>query len=241
MYVRVLAAIALAGSLPGMWPAGRNLFAVVARLDGPIAFPLIVLLMTLTLPMFLAALALSDRPLHFPARLRRWCFAAIYCFAAFIVIATAQHFKNILGYLPLVQKIFGPYLVSPNPLPVLPFLLDECSSAAQLLLLIAFYHNTDDAPQERTSRFLSLTAKTAAVVWGLWAAFNVLRLIAVPYTYVQLRDYAWHLGKTPPTVIQLVGEIMPALLSGVAFFALPFMVWRAMTATKLAEQEAQRL
>jgi hypothetical protein len=46
----------------------------------------------------------------------------------------------------------------------------------------------------------------------------VLRLIAVPYAYVQIRDYAWQLGRTPPTVIQLIEEILPALLSRLRVF-----------------------
>ena len=138
-------------------------------------------------------------------------------------------------------KVFGPYVVTQNPLPVVPFLLSACANVAQLLLLIAFYRKTDDEPQPQATRFLSFAAKAAAVSFGLWTAINAARLIAVPYTYAQFQDWARRSGR-PFTVIHLLGGILPALLSGFALFVPPFMVWRAIAAqSKLAGQEPQRL
>lgn len=242
MYIRVLAAVALLGSLPGLWQASGSLFNIVgAQSNVGGALSVVVLLMTITLPLFYAALARSDRPIHFPRRLRKLSIAAIVSFAGFILIGTGQYFKDILGYSPWIQKIFGPYLVTQNPLPILPFLVSGCANVAQLLLLIAFYRATDDEQSPPATRFMSFAAKAAAVSFGLWTAINMARLVAVPYTYAQFQDWAWRSGR-PFTVTHLLGGVLPALLGSFAFFVLPFMVWRAIAArTKLAEQEAQRL
>ncbi len=46
------------------------------------------------------------------------------------------------------------------------------------------------------SRFRSLTAKVATVLYGLWAAFNVFRLIGI-------HDYALQVGTVPLSIWSL--------------------------------------
>jgi hypothetical protein len=112
MYIRALAAIVLVSALPGLWQTSHRLLGMIGPYVGTPTglFGLGLLILGLTLPLFLAALVRSDRPLHFPGNLRKLSVAAIVCFAACMAIVTVEYFKNILGYWPWVQKVFGPYL-----------------------------------------------------------------------------------------------------------------------------------
>jgi hypothetical protein len=146
------------------------------------------------------------------------------CFGAFIVVT---------GFNIAAQT------VAANAWTEMEFAAYEIANLAQILLLFTFFRLADDEPPEPASPFLSFTAKAAAIVGGLWAAFNVVRLLAIPYTYTLLRDEALRLGEQPFSMLHVLGELMPALLSSVALFVAPYMVWRSLAASAIRDHPTQ--
>jgi hypothetical protein len=213
--VRKISAIVLFASLPGVFQALRSAASTQFPQWATTLLALVFVVALIPI-LFLAALVLNARPLHFPQRFRKVALIGIICSGAYTVVSSF----NIAAQ-----------MAKANAWTEMEFVANEIANLAQILLLFAFFRLADDEPPEPVSPFLSFTAKSAAIILGLWAAFNVVRLFAIPYTYALLRDQALRVGVQPFSVLHILGGLMPALLSSIGLFVPPHMVWRSLTAS----------
>ena len=58
-------------------------------------------------------------------------------------------------------------------------------------------------------------------------AFNLLRVLALPYVYSQTRDYLISIGRDRPIFADMAKEIVPAFLSQACLWAAPYVVYRS--------------
>ena len=65
------------------------------------------------------------------------------------------------------------------------------------------------------------------IMWGLWLAFLLIRVLFVPYTYGLLKDTALQNGVTAPTFAALLEEAVRTLLNQASLFAAPYIIFKS--------------
>ncbi len=103
------------------------------------------------------------------------------------------------------------------------------SGVSAVLLMIAVYRHIDDQSETTACvpKLLRVATKAALLAWGIFAAFCVFRLAAVPFTYPELRRLALQYGRSLPSLLSIIAEPARMLLSAAALFVGPYIVWRA--------------
>jgi hypothetical protein len=219
--IRALAAIAFIAALPVEWQTCRNAFnsrEYWPILLGGLAIAGAALLATL--PLFHLALSLNSRPLHFPLRSRIVAIVGVVCFSVYIL----DNIREALENRPTLQTMIGQF-----------------SNLAQVLLLIAFYRHADDAPRVDLPGLVSFSAKAAAVVYGLVLAFVAIGQLFAPLGYPSAVDSQIRAGAHVQTFANFIGELLVAVFTAFAMFAVPFMVWETQFRTQAAKLPTQRL
>jgi hypothetical protein len=219
--VRKISAVVLLASLPGVVEAFRGLIATLTQYPqwatGLYVFAAVFALAPL---LFLAALVVNDRSLHFPKRFRKLAMVATLCYGVFCV-------GSFVGGAPRT----GAWMGTEDA-------VTQISNLAETLLLFVFFRCADDEPQERVSRFLSVTAKAATIVGAFGVALTLVRLLVVPFAYRSLYNAAYRNGATPPAIWDVVRESLFSLLTGIGWFTEPYMVWRSGVAGAIRDEPA---
>jgi hypothetical protein len=65
------------------------------------------------------------------------------------------------------------------------------------------------------------------LTWGVWVAFNLLRVLALPYVYSQTRHYLISIGHDRPIFADMAKEVVPAFLSQACLWVAPYIVYRS--------------
>jgi hypothetical protein len=171
--------------------------------------PLLTLLLTALLPIFYLALYRDKRSFWISERLR-------------LLARTAAFILGVLLALQLAERIKSP------PISI-PTLLDALDVIANILLLAAISRDVGERPQENTpvSTLLYVATKVTVIAWGVWVAFTFLRLLLVPYTYSQLRDYALQMGRPGPPLLGMVKLATKTLLLEACTLAAPYIIYRS--------------
>ena len=193
-------------------------------------------LFTAIMPMFYFALYLNETVLHFPKRLRLLALMAASTFGVIVLTALPALVRSLAAYYS-AMKTFDwsvgatsvlAFARDPRTIGHLSILLGELSNIACILMLIAIFRWTDE-PLDNVpvSRLLRVMTKVAVISWGLVVAFLVLRVIAMPYVFFQLRTYAFQIGRTPPQLWVMMAEAVRTLLIQACLFAAPYIVYRS--------------
>jgi hypothetical protein len=109
--------------------------------------------------------------------------------------------------------------------------LGECSNVAAMLVLIALFRQPTEEQSEETvpvSRLLNAATRAAVLLLGLWAAFNLVRLLASPYTYFVVRNVALENRLKPPPLAHIVSRANIEFLASVGQFAAPYIVFKSL-------------
>jgi hypothetical protein len=163
------------------------------------------------LPVFCFALYRSEGTLCFPKHLRLLSLAA----ALALGIIVAADMSGLIGSVG-PREYTSVLTAAPEPWPIarVVTLLTEFSNLPFILLLIALSREATDKPSADVpaSRLLSIVTKVAVVGWGLWVAFNLVRVVLTPYTYFELRNYALQIGRTPPHLADMMADAIRTLL-----------------------------
>ncbi len=139
--------------------------------------------------------------------------------------------------MPWAIRLAGPWrgasvldLVQPWSIWHLSGLLSELANLAHVLLLIALFREaSDDIPQEWTpSRFLRIATAAAAIVWGLWVAYNLLALIVTPLSYFTMRKYVLEAGRTPPSLASYIYHNVRGFFSQACLVVAPIIVFKSL-------------
>ena len=108
------------------------------------------------------------------------------------------------------------------------------SDVAYVLLLLAFVRQKDDGSavdsEIPVSRLLRVITKPAPIAYGLWVAFNLIRLVVTPFFYFQLRDAALRIGRRPPQLGAMMLDIIRTLVSQACLFIGPYLIYNAQSA-----------
>ena len=175
------------------------------------ASPLWVLMFLLTAlpPTFYFALYRDQGSLRVSQRLR-------------LMARTAAFIQGVLLAFQLEEWIKS--LASP-----VPTLLGTLATIATILLLVALSRNPGEQSDEDAivSTLLYVVTKVTVFAWGGWVAFNLLRVVALPYVYSQTRHYLISIGRDRPILADMAKEVVPAFLSQACLLAAPYIVYRS--------------
>ncbi len=96
-----------------------------------------------------------------------------------------------------------------------------------LLFVLARQPDPEDGRRTPVSKPLRLVTTFAVFVWGIWVFFNLIRLLATPYTYAQLRQFAAATHRTLPPFLYFLADTARAFLTQACLWVAPVVVWRS--------------
>jgi hypothetical protein len=226
---------AVLGVLMPAWSAARTMLAIETMRQWSV--PLIVLIWCFTaiVPAFCFALYRNEGPLDFPRNLRVLSLTAAIVLGVVTLAALPQWIESLGSYWADISTLdwtAGAATVSivvrkPGTFTQIATLLGEFSNLTYIALLIAIFRQAGGQPRGEISRPLAVVSKVAVIAWGVWVAFNVVRLVFTPYTYFQLRDFALQVGRTPPRLEAMMVDVVRTILSQACLFTAPYVVYRS--------------
>jgi hypothetical protein len=212
--VALLACITSAVDLIGyLWRAAPNVIAIASQVSSEswraVPLALLTFIVTALLLVFYFALYRDEGSVQVSERLR-------------LPARTAAFILGILLALQLAEWIKSPE----RPVPAL---LGALETIAYILLLAALSRDSGDEPEEvrPVGSLLYVVTKVTVITWGVWVAFNLLRVLALPYVYSQTRDYLISIGRDRPIFADMAKEIVPAFLTAACLFTAPYIVYRS--------------
>jgi len=230
------------GTVLPVWSGTQSILALTSTrpLSTWWIVPLLVLTYAFTaiLPVFYFAVYRNYGTLRFPRRLRLLALAAACTFSIYVAVTVARWIESLGPYWSAMTTLdwrIGAASVlaaarAPGTINFVSSVLGTFSNLAYILMLIAVFRHASD-PSELDlpiSKPLIIVTKVAAITWGLVAAFNVVRIILIPYSYAGLRDYALQIGRRPPRVWDFAAELVPALVITACMFAGPYIVYKSL-------------
>jgi hypothetical protein len=242
--IALIACVAGVLSLPvPIWNAVRAISAATAtkndlwRLAGILISVLLTVFSAIMLA-FYFALYRNEAILNFPKRLRLLALATALTFAVMVLTTLPAWIRSLASYLARLTafdwriapaSVFA-FLRDPKTIGQFSTLLGELSNIAYILVLIAIFRQTSD-PLETdvpVSKPLRAVTQVAVISWGLWVAFLIVRVIAMPYVFVQTRTYALQIGRTPPLLWEMAAEAIRTPLIQTCLFAVPYIVYKSL-------------
>ena len=112
-------------------------------------------------------------------------------------------------------------------------LFSVVSYVSYIVLLLALGRpQTDDsvgspAVGGPAAMMLVVLAMAAVGAWGLFAAFNAVRLLTTPYTYLVLREVAAHSLRQPIPYWRIAAEAVDKLIASACFCTAPYVVYKS--------------
>ena len=185
---------------------------------------------------FLFALYRNEEPLRLTERMRLLSLAAAAILGVIVALELPRWIVSLGPYLTAMKRVdwtsgatsLGMAVRDPGTVRVAAALLSLFSNLAVFLLLIALFREAGHTPiaDAPVSPLLGVMAKMAVIVWGLWLAFNLLRLVLTPYSHSQLRDYAIQTGQSPPALGDMMAEAIRTLLITACVFTVPYVIYK---------------
>jgi hypothetical protein len=189
------------------------------------------------LPVFCFALFRNEGLPDFPKSLRLVSLAAAIVFAIITAAELPRWIESIGSYwadISVFDWSAGAATLSmaarePGTSNQVAALLGTFSNLAYIGLLIAFFRHA--GKQSRgdlaVSRLLAIMTKVAVIAWGLVVAGSLVRLPFMPYGYVELREAATQLGRTPPRLATMMVDAVRLLVVQACYFTALFVVYRS--------------
>jgi len=223
------------------WNAVQTIAAATAptndfwRLAGILVLVLTILFSAI-IPLFYFALYRNEALLCFPKRLRLLALIAAFTFGVIVLTTLPAWVRSLAAYFAVLSALdwrIGAtnvlvFVRDPRTIGQLSTLLGEVSNIACILMLIAIFRCANEPIEADVpvSRLLRVMARVAVVAWRLVLVVILVRLAALPYVLFQLRNYAFQVGRTPPTF----GDILAirASLLWACLFAAPYIVYRSL-------------
>jgi len=194
------------------------------------------------MPGFYFALYRIEGSLRFPKYIRQVSLVTVLVFGLIVAVDLWDWIGgSLVPYLTVMKaldwKIGATSVVAaardPRTIKHVSIVLTELSAFAYILLLLAFFRHADgelftdaDVP---VSRLLVFATKVALITWGIWVAFNVVRLVLTPYSYFHLQDAALQIGRRPQRLGPMMADAIRMLLGQACFLIAPYIVYTAFT------------
>lgn len=172
-----------------------------------IPLTLLITLVTAIMPVFYFALYRNEGTVQVSRPLRKLALAAAAAYVI-VMVLRVQALPNRLSW-------FGVFGLLGN--------------LAYILLLVSMSREASEDPIEQVpvSDLLAAVTKVAVVAWGIWVAFQLVRLAIVIFTYSSFENYANRIGRTPPTLRDMMLEVILTFFSQGSLLAAPYIVWRS--------------
>ncbi len=165
----------------------------------------------------------------------------LFYFALYRNRGTLRFPKNLRLLSLITAIVFGSYAawdswrwaLAPDPRTIhhVGIFLGECSNLAYVLLLVTLFRQSSDELSGRAdvfaSRPLRLITKIVVIVWGIWVAFNVLKLAAIPILYPLLQSIALRTRRAPPRLELWVFENAQMLLTQACLSVAPYVIYNS--------------
>ena len=199
---------AVAGNIAPVWNALSRTLALAAGNRQWWILPLVPLeicFMAL-MPAFYFALFRDPGPLRFPHYLRRMALVAAIALVAVAMVRIGQ--GGSITWFTVIGLV---------------------STASYILLLLTMSRDAPDEPAEETSPselLVSLT-KMTVLLWGLWVAFQFVRIAIIFSTYSQLKQVAFQWRRAAPPESEMAIDVVLTFFSQAGLLAAPFIVWRS--------------
>ncbi len=195
-------------------------------------------LFTAILPLFFFAVYRNEGTLRFPKYLRLCSLVTALVFGFLVALGLWEWSGYLSSYwtaMKLVDWESGAISVvgaarNPRTIGVVSAVLGEVGNFAYILSLLAFWHQPDSESADAevpVSRLLSFVTKVALIGYGLWVAFNLVRLVVTPYFYFQLRNTALRIGRQPPQLTNMMASTLRMLLEQACLFMAPYIVYNS--------------
>ncbi len=198
---------AVLGLLLPVWRLTQQTAGIRLSLWARVPTLLFAYLFTAIMPVFYFALYRNQGTLRLPKHLRQLSLNTAIVYVCFVTGGVASTVNEVAN------------------------LLSECSNLAYVLLLFAFSRQSDDesfSPGDvPVSRFLGFVTKAAVILYGIWIAFNLVRVVITPYGYAQLRDLELHVGRRPPQLSRMMLEAIRTLLTQACLFIAPYVIYNS--------------
>ncbi len=186
------------------------------------------------MPMFYFALYRNEGTLRFPKPLRRLSLVTAVVFASLAAwslpdwIGFIDYFSSATVEWRSGSAAVLAFVRDPRTVNEVAKLLNGCSNVAYILLLVAFFQQSDSEPAVTTdvppSGFLRRVTKVALVLWGIWVAFNLVRVVVTP---LAIRVAAFKTGRRPPQLGHIMMEVIEMLLTQACLFIAPYVVYNS--------------
>jgi hypothetical protein len=159
------------------------------------------------MPVFYFALYRDKGAMWFPASLRKLALAGAMTLAI-VMVAGFQAWPATLNW----SYAFG-----------------LLANLTYVLLLVAISREAREQPSEQmpVAEFLRVVTQVAVLGWGIWVAFQLVRIPGVILTYPSLKTYAYQVGRTPPPLLGMVRDVTLTFFSQASLLAAPYIVWRS--------------
>ncbi|HTS51360.1 MAG TPA: hypothetical protein VMH05_25610 [Bryobacteraceae bacterium] len=196
-------------------------------------------LFTAILPLFFFALYRNEGTLHFSKFIRLCSLVTALVFGFLVVLDLWEWSGSLSSYwaaMKLVDWKGGATSVfaaarNPRTIGETASVLGQVGNFAYILLLLALWHQPDGEPSADVgapvSRLLRRVTKVALIAYGIWVAFNLVRVIVTPYFYFQIRTTALRIGRQPPQLTRMMASALRMLLDQACLFMAPYIVYNS--------------
>jgi hypothetical protein len=187
--------------------------------------------------LFYFALYRDRGMLHASTRLRLLCRAAAFLLGIMLAVnlpsrlsALAIDWTNAMG---LDWRSGGAAISTavqdPFTLAIANNVLDLLSSVLSIALLIVLSRVPVEVLPEATpvGRLLGEVSAVTLILLGLVFLGQLIGLAAAPYSYSQIRDLAYQVGRTPPRLVDFVVPLIRGVALGACGLLVPFLVYRS--------------
>jgi len=188
------------------------------------------------MPMFYFALYRNEGTLHFEKNLRRLSLAAAFVFGFFVAAGLPGSIRYFGSYWSAISTLDwrsgGATSIlavarDPRTISQISTLLGLCSSLCYVLLLVAFFRQTDvessDSIGIPVSRRFSFVTKAALIIWSVWIAVILVRVVTTPL----LRTYTLNRGLVPPPLSRMMPNMIQTLLIQACIFVAPYVIYNS--------------
>jgi hypothetical protein len=220
-----------------LWNGLQTIGAIGAARPIELGLLAISLLATAIMPIFFFALYQNPGPLAFPKHLRLLALIAAIVLTLMVTWGLPQWVRSLTVYFSALKTVnwslgaASVWRVAADPSTIyhVSTLLAQISNLGLVLLLISiFRHESNQAESEvGPSSTLRIVTKAAVMIWGLWLGFNLIRGILTPYLYLQVRNAAAQAHRSPPRAIDLVADMVSAILLAACWFISPYIVYKS--------------
>ena len=219
--VRATGLIAFVASVAGWLGQLGWLMHVTAQATWwAVAFSVLLMVLFAPLSWFYFAISRNDSGRLSPS-LQRLALGAAVLMGVLLVVVTLQWVESFRSG----SVLFSGRHWQPADSTALATIVSDLAAMA---LLIALSRDREGGSEEGpVSKMLKSATRLAVIVWGGYTGLHCIPLLAMPYSYLAMREDVIGAGHAPPSVARVMWGPMHYLIESACLLAAPYVVWRS--------------